>query len=321
MTIDHLATKKIGILGLGVNNLQLVLFLAGQGIRLAVRERKDAVKEDFEARYPELARLVTWQIGERTLDGLQEFEVLFRSPVIPYLSPPLQQAMKKGVVLYSQTKLFFDLCPCPIVGVSGTKGKGTTSTLIYRILTAGYRQGKSYLAGNIGVDPFSFLEQLRPEDRVVLELSSFQLQDLHKSPQFAVLLRVSSDHLDHHASLQEYREAKKPLLAFQQPDDAAIINVEAPEMAEFAASAPGRHYLYAKYQPRRQSAWVDESTGREVVFVQIDDQLTSFDIQDRRLIGAHNLENILPAALVGALHGIPADILQREICAFPGLER
>ena len=259
-----------------------------------------------------LSPLITWEIGEKTLAHLERFEVIFRSPSIPYRSPEIQQAARSGVEIYSQTKLFFDLCPAPIIAVTGTKGKGTTSTLIYELLRSRYTV---HLGGNMGVDPFSFLPKLSKEDLVILELSSFQTQDLQKSPHVAVMLNITPDHLNHHHDFAEYYAAKAQLLAHQTADDLAILNADYPLVEQLASATNAKVYRYSKEVPRRQSAWAD----RETVFVEIDTLVDSFSVAGRQLLGRHNLENILPAVLVATLYGVPMPEIRKSVIEFPGL--
>lgn len=322
MDIQELKKQKVVILGWGVNNRALVEYLLKRGVSVTIRDRLPNLQEDFFNKYPQYkeSELVKWEITENILKGLDKFGVVFRSPSIPYLSPEIQKAKGRGVVIYSQTKLFFDLSPAQIIGISGTKGKGTTATLLYQILQAGWKKGKVYLAGNIGLDPFSFLDKLQETDLVILELSSYQLQDLHKSPHIAIMLRVSVDHLNHHKSIEEYRAAKQPLLRWQNEDDLALVNADEPNMDEYANLTRAQVYRYSRYQPRRNSIWVDTSTGDEIVFVQLGEDIESFSLTGRRLIGEHNLENILPAILTAAMLRVSMRTIRRVVLAFPGLE-
>jgi UDP-N-acetylmuramoylalanine--D-glutamate ligase len=322
MDIQELKKQKVVILGLGVNNQALVEYLLKRGVGITIRDRLPDLQEEFWKKYPQYKEneLVKWEIMENILKGLDKFGVVFRSPSIPYLSPEIQKAKGQGVVIYSQTKLFFDLCPAPIIGISGTKGKGTTATLLYQILQVGWKKGKVYLAGNIGLDPFSFVDKLQETDLVILELSSYQLQDLHKSPHIAIMLRVSVDHLDHHKNIEEYRVAKQPLLRWQNEDDLALVNADDPNMDEYANLTRAQVYRYSRYQPRRNSIWVDNSTGDEIVFVQLGEDIESFSLTGRRLIGEHNLENILPAILTATMLGVSMHTIRRVVLAFPGLE-
>ena len=315
MTIDDLKGRRVLILGLGVNNREMTAYLLAQGVRLTVRERDETVREQFLKAHSEFAELIEWQPRDG-LSGLEPFEIIFRSPGIPFLSLELQTSQ---ATIYSQTKLFFDLCPCQIVGITGTNGKGTTATLAYQMLSQGYDKGETYLAGNIGEDPFVFLDRLTPDDIVILELSSFQLQDLHKSPQVAVLLGISPDHLEKHHDMDEYVNAKGQILAHQKSEDLAIVNDENLLSASLIAKTPAKVQRYSKHLARRESAWAATADGDEIAFVQVGEELESISLRGRRLPGEYNLENILPALLVGAYFGVSRPIMQKVVTSFAGL--
>lgn len=152
--------------------------------------------------------------GPDYLKDLNSFDLIFRSPGVPYNLPEIQAAIKAGKKISSATKLFFELCPAKIIGVTGTKGKGTTSTLIYEILK---KSGKKVLlAGNIGLSPLEILPKVKKDMLVVLELSSFQLQDLDRSPDVAVITEIFPDHMDVHKDLEEYLTAKSNICNHQK---------------------------------------------------------------------------------------------------------
>jgi UDP-N-acetylmuramoylalanine--D-glutamate ligase len=312
--------KNIVILGYGINNQELTAYLLRQGLHLTLRDTNPVRQEEFMARHPEYVDAVTWQIMPDILKDIDAFDILFRSPGVRYSAAPLQKAIQQGAIVTSQTKFFLELCPAETIGVTGTKGKGTTCSLIYNILKEGYTQGAVYLGGNIGVDPFSFLEELTEQDIVVLELSSYQLIDLHISPHIGVVLKVTPDHLDVHASYEEYRGAKANVIAHQQPNDIAIINIEQPELGFYAQQVHGKAFYYSKHTPSKQSAWAERIDGEEIVFVQMGNAIESFAITNRILLGEHNLENILPAVLIGTHYRISAPIMQAAITSFKGLE-
>ena len=318
--ITWLSQQHVAILGFGVNNRELTGYLLRNGVKVTIRDSKQELQDTFEPQFAEFGEKVAWEIMPNIFENLDDFTVLFRSPVIPVHHPALQKALKRGAVITSQTQLFLDLCPALTIGVTGTKGKGTTSSLIFRMLSKGYTQGKVFLAGNIGTDPFSYLDQLSEDDIIILELSSFQLEDLHSSPNIAVLLSVAEDHLDHHRSLDEYRAAKANILAHQHPNDIAIINDEHASMHDYRQFVRGKLFHYTRHLPRQQSAWAERLEDREVVFVQTGQGIESFDITDRLLLGEHNLENILPATIVGAHFHISPVIMQQAVVSFRGLE-
>src|SRR6266568_3218046 len=197
--------KKIAVLGLGTEGLATAEFLLDRDLKFTILDQKSEkeLEEVYGQSLQELKeRGVQGVYGENYLNNLENFDIIIRSPGIRVLRRELIEVQKRGSLLTSHTQIFFDLCPCPIIGVTGTKGKGTTATLIYEMLkTAGK---EAYLGGNIGIAPLDFLGELTSESWVVLELSSFQLQDAEKSPHIAVMLMVTSDHLDYHSTVEEY---------------------------------------------------------------------------------------------------------------------
>lgn len=277
-----LKDKKIVIVGMGVNNRHLAEFLTRHLIVFEVIEN--------------------WKDPSELVGKLDRFDVVFRTPGLPFLSAAIQQAQKLGAEISSQTKLFFKLCPAPIIGVTGTKGKGTTSSLIAKILdqagkkarlasTSERESRRVWLGGNIGKDPFEFLEQIKPSDWVVLELSSFQLQDLDRSPHIAVVLNITSDHLNHHQSVEEYIQAKSSILAFQRAEDVAILGPEVPE--EFKKIGLG------------QKIFFDPSHAANF---------------QTKLLGKHNLKNIAAAVAVAEVLSIDDQTVRKAVSEFEALD-
>lgn len=224
-------------------------------------------KVDLKEKMPEG---VSVRLGEHYLNGLGEFDVIFRSPGVNYYNPSIVEARLEGKEITSPTQYFLDECPCTIVGITGTKGKGTTATLIYEILKEFFKsEGKFesemsgnkeeefkksfkkakkrnvYLGGNIGNAPIEFLDKLKggnikSGDVVVLELSCFQLGDLTKSPHIAVILNTTSDHLDYYPDMDEYMRAKELILAHQDNDDLAILNKDYEYSQYYSPQVKGR---------------------------------------------------------------------------------
>ncbi|PIP51242.1 UDP-N-acetylmuramoyl-L-alanine--D-glutamate ligase [Candidatus Berkelbacteria bacterium CG10_big_fil_rev_8_21_14_0_10_33_10] len=223
MDIRDLKGKKVAIVGYGVNHASLVLYLLKNKIEnLTILDQNESKKELIDKDLKQYFGKYQTILGKNYLNNLSDFKIIFRTPGIPYLLKQIQTAKKAGTIIYSQTKLFFDLCPAKIIAVTGTKGKGTTSHLIYNILKDNLSV-KVYLAGNFGKDPFDFIDEIRHEDIVILELSSFQLQDLEKSSHIAVITPITPDHQDRHKSIKEYWQAKLNLIRFQTKRDFAII--------------------------------------------------------------------------------------------------
>jgi len=311
--MENLKNKKIAVLGLGINNVGLAEFLLKQKVDFTICDKNTEARK----KYPKFAKnkLVSWRLGENYLNNLVDFDIVFRTPGIPYFIPEIQKAIKKGVEVSSQTKLFFDLCPCKIIGVTGTKGKGTTTTLIYNILKASGK--KAYLAGNIGKDPFEFLAKLKKNDWVCLELSSFQLQDLHKSPNIGVVLNITQEHLDYHKSIEEYREAKASIVKWQTDKDFAAVNFDYPVSKKFSALSGGQVYFFSRFGKVKKGAYIE---NKNVVLVDKGKKSVVCDTAKLKLRGQHNWENITAAITASYLAGAKLPATKKEVLNFKGLE-
>ena len=313
MTIENLKNKKIGILGLGVNNNQLTNWLIKHGIGQSIVICDADVKlktQNSKLKTTTKNLKLKWRLGENYLKNLTDFDIVFRTPGIPYLTPEIQEAKKSGVIIYSQTKLFFDLCPAKIIGVTGTKGKGTTAALISEILKRNVKcqmsNVKIYLAGNFGKDPFEFLDKLTKNDIVIMELSSFQLQDLAKSPSVAVVTNLTSEHLNHHQSIGEYTLAKVNILKYQKTDDWAILNNDDKAVKQLASKT------------KAKVLWFGQDDGKAVVS---DNQRTLMTIcpDDIVLPGRHNLIDAAAAAAAAATFNIQPSTIKLGLKRFRGL--
>lgn len=321
-TIDpqNLATvawkdKHVAILGLGIEGVATIEFLAKKGAKVYVRDRKQKEELDQEMLTALEKFSVQFQLGDDYLKNLSQFQYVFRSPGIKIMDPHLQEAMQQGVVVTSQTKLFFDLCPAQIIGVTGTKGKGTTSSLIYEMLK---EAGKDvYLGGNIGVPPLTFLDKLQSSSWVVLELSSFQLQDLHKSPHIAVMLMMTSEHLDYHASHEEYIEAKRNLLRYQLPEDFAVVNRDYPASNESDIYTMGQVYYVSRERETNNACF---ALHDKLVVRKNDNDDEIISTSEIALPGKHNLENAAAATMAAKLAGVGDKHIVSVLKSFKGLE-
>lgn len=283
--------KKIAVLGIGVEGESTVRFLESQGTKVTqLDEKKD----------------------KNYLENLNQYDLIVRTPGIKVLELAKKVDPAK---ITSHTKLFFDLCPCPIIGITGTKGKGTTSSLIYEMLK---KQGKdAYLGGNIGKPPLDFLNKLNTRSIVVLELSSFQLQDLTKSPHIAVMLMTTSEHLDYHKDVKEYVGAKRNILRFQNKNDFAIINRDYPASLESDIYSDGKVYYVSKERQGYDGCYVEEDS----IWLQKDGKKTKVIANlDIKIPGGHNLENACAAVLAANLTGVSEENIVSVLKTFKGLE-
>jgi len=335
---EQLKDKKVAVLGLGVEGVSSVKFLLQRRAKVTVLDRKEEKEIDEEIlKKVQNPGLVKLKLGNDYLKDLQTYDLIIRSPGVKIKTKELEEIKEKKEIT-SQTRLFFDLCPCPIIGVTGTKGKGTTCSLIYEMLK---KQGKdAYLGGNIGQPPLDFLDKLNTCSIVVLELSSFQLQDLEKNPHIAVVLMITSEHLDYHNDISEYVEAKRNILRFQNASDAAIINKDYPASNESDIHTNAKVFYVSRERECEEGCFVRdgkvivhrtkqnlEQNQSEFSLVQHAVQFSSA-INDEEIIhtkdillpGKHNLENVCAAVMAAKLAGVSTSSIVHVLKTFKGLE-
>ena len=309
--------KTIAVLGLGQEGIDLILWLTKNTSNCQIivfdQKEKSELKENLDQ--IKSVKLAGYSFGKDCLKkDLTKFDIIFRSPGIHRLHPTLIKAGKQGVLISSPTKLFFDLCPAKIIGVTGTKGKGTTTTLIHRILK---QSGKtSYIAANIGKPTLQLLSKLKPSDYVCLELSSFQLQDLTKSPHIAVALNITSEHLDIHKDTQEYRQAKQNIVAYQTKKDLAVINADYLVSKDFAKKTKAQIYYFSRKQSTNGCF-----VKHKQIILNINNKNQLIGDTDKLLLrGQHNWENITAAITAAKLAGASLSAIKNSVFTFKGLE-
>lgn len=305
--------KKIAILGFGIEGQSVADYLIGRADSIMVLDEKNASEFDSNIIKSYEGRGITFSFGK--IADLKEFDVAFRSPGINPASKYILDAKHSGVMISSATKLFFELCPAEIIGVTGTKGKGTTSTLIYEMLK---EAGEDvYLGGNIGNPPLEFLDKLDKDSKVVLELSSFQLIDLEKSPHMAVMLMTTVEHLDYHKDVYEYIDAKRNIFKYQSADDYAIVNQDYPASNESDIVTEAKVYKVS-----RENKVFSEGSFiiKDDLVLKINDtEKTIIKIDDIALPGKHNLENAAAASMVAVISGVDIPTIKHVLKTFKGL--
>jgi len=320
---------KIGILGFGVENQALLKWLFNHEAnciticdanpKLEILNSKQILNS--KSKFSKLE--IKSRLGKNYLKNLTDFEVVFRTPGISPLTPELLEAKIKGVEISSQIKLFMDLCLAKTIGVTGTKGKGTTSTLIYEILknsSVKRLASKVYLGGNIGNPPIEFLDKLTKNDWVVLELSSFQLQDLAKSPNIAVVLDIKTDHLDYHKNQKEYVEAKENIVRYQSKNDFTVVNLDYLTSFGFAAVSPSKNdYYFSRRKSVDQGTYVEWGEKRrgahfgKIILRTSEKDIEICETYDITLRGEHNLENISAAITASYLAGASVESIKKVV--------
>ena len=283
--------RRVAFIGTGVTNQQCIELFARCGAQITLCDKKPDI-DAFGPYAQALRKLdIRFSLGEHYLDGLAGQEMIMRTPGFEYYTPELVAAREAGAEVTSEMELFFRLCPCKIVAVTGSDGKTTTTTLIAKILeAAGYTV---HLGGNLGRALLPVVDAIAATDVAVVELSSFQLISMRQSPEVAVVTNVTPNHLDHHKDMQEYIDAKRNILLYQKPDGKAVLGYENEVTRAMAADVKGSCRWFTRKS-------VVENGG----FLRADGMLCMAENgrvtpivrrEDVALRGEHNLENLLAA--------------------------
>ena len=302
----NVAGKNITVIGIGISNLPLIKYLVSLGANVTACDRRSA--EDLGENYTELEKLgVKFNLGDGYLNNLSG-DMIFKTPGMRYDVPELLKAKENGSIVTSEMEVFFEVCPSHIIAVTGSDGKTTTTTLIHKMMTdAGY---KTWLGGNIGNPLLTDTEKMKENDWVILELSSFQLHTMRKSPEIAVITNISPNHLDMHKDYKEYIDAKKNIMLYQNEGDTLIVNADNQVTADIGKSANGA----VKYFSRNGMAdvYLDGNIIKRGI-VEI------LNIKDIKIPGRHNVENYMAA--IAAVSGLVSkEVIVNVAKTFGGVE-
>ena len=281
MKISDFKGKKITVMGLGIvgGGVGVVKFLAKAGAEVLVTDLK--AKKELASSLKEIKNLdVKLVLGKHRKEDFIKTDMIVRNPGVPDNSPYLKVAKSHKILIENDISIFFQLCPAPIIGITGTKGKSTVATLIYRLLKAKYPD--VILAGNIGTSPLESLNKIQKNSKVVLELSSWQLEGLEKhkiSPEVAVITNIYPDHLNRYKNLKEYIRSKKIIFRFQKRGDILFLNYDNLIVRSFAKEAWSKVIFYSiKRLPK--------------------------DFKKIKIIGEHNISNALAAYNVAKFYKV-----------------
>lgn len=307
-----LRKKKIACLGIGVSHLDVIRLFAQKGAAVTACDKRS--REELGETARELESLgVALKLGNDYLENI-DAEMVLRTPGMKWSLPQLVSLRERGVNLTSEMELFFGLCPCPIIAVTGSDGKTTTTTLIAEMLRAG--GGTVHLGGNIGRALLPVIEEINPEDAAVVELSSFQLISMRRSPAVAVVTNISPNHLDWHSDMEEYINAKKNILRYQSAEGRAVLCRDGENCREFAHEAKGSVAWFSMKEPVENGAFLRD---RELFLARggIEEKIVS--ASEIRLPGEHNIANVLAA--IAAAQGLAGtDAMRRVAREFAGVE-
>ena len=287
---EYIKYRKVAIIGLGVSNIPLLDYLHEKKARVTVFDERDIDSISKEIMDKITAYSFEFNLGKKCLEKLRGFDLIFRSPSCLPSKPELKQEADRGAIVTTEIELLMKMAPCKIVGVTGSDGKTTTTSLINAILTtAGYH---TYLGGNIGTPLFTKLEEILPEDILVLELSSFQLMGMTVSPDIAVITNITPNHLNIHKDYQEYIDSKKNIFKYQDENGILVLNYDNEITRQCAKEANGKVIFFSSKEKLDNGYIVDDNIIKECT-----DKIRKhiIDTKDVILRGNHNFENIATA--------------------------
>jgi UDP-N-acetylmuramoylalanine--D-glutamate ligase len=312
--------KRVLVVGLGKSGVASALFLKAHGALVTVSDTKsgDELRNEIPVLLDHGITVETGGHGDRTFRGQ---DLIVVSPGIPVDAPPLVQARALGEAVIGEIELAAQFLPGPIVAITGSNGKTTTTTLAGEIMTAaGF---PALVGGNIGTPAISLAERAQPETVIVLEISSFQLETIRTfRPKVAVILNVTPDHLDRHRTFEAYVDAKARIFENQQASDFAVLNADDPTCAAMASRTRAQVFWFSRQKEVEQGAWVRDGNivFRDATVEQKTQQREIMQVSEIPLKGAHNLENVLAAVCAGALMGCAPDNIRQAVRDFKAVE-
>lgn len=299
---EKIKDKKVAFCGLGKSNLPVIKLFLKKGVKVLacdIIEREKAGKEilELESLGAEL------KLGKDYLKNL-DVDIIFRSPGINFLSPELIKARKKGIAVTSEMEVFFDLCPCKIIAVTGSDGKTTTTTIIGKILESA---GKTvHLGGNIGTPLLPKIENIHKDDVAVVELSSFQLMSMRKSPDVAVITNIEPNHLDIHKDMNEYISAKENIFLHQSAFSKTVLNFDNEITKGFADSCRGKTLFFSLNEKVPMGVFCRDDV---IYYKGHNREIPILKTEDIKLPGKHNIANYMAAICAVFEDVTPEDIL------------
>ena len=315
MVAMELNGKRVLVVGLGKSGVASALFLKKQGAKVSVSDTKsgDELRNEIPVLLDHGITVETGGHGDRTFRGQ---DLIVVSPGVPVDAPPLVQARSLGESVIGEIELAAQFLPGPIVAITGSNGKTTTTTLTGEIMTAsGF---PTLVGGNIGTPAISLAERAKAGTVIVLEVSSFQLETIQTfRPRVAVVLNITPDHLDRHRTFEIYTDAKARIFENQQGSDFAVLNADDPTCLAMASRTHAQVFWFSRQKEVQQGAWV---RGGNILFRDAAGQREILQVSEIPLKGAHNLENVLAAACAGILMGCAPDNIRQAVRGFKAVE-
>ena len=311
---QYIRGRRVAVIGLGVSNIPLLDYLYSKGATVTVFDSRniDDIPKDIIDKITKYS--MAFSLGENYLKRLEGFDIIFRSPSCLPTKPEIEAEVERGAILTTEVEMLMRMCPGLIIGVTGSDGKTTTTTLIYEILKQeGYN---CFLGGNIGIPLFTKIEEMTPDDIVVLELSSFQLMGMQVSPHISVITNITPNHLNVHSSYEEYIEANKNIFKHQNENGIVVLNYDNEITRQCAKEAIGKIRWFSGTQKLDDGFIVDGDVIKEC-----EDKIRKHILNTKnvQLRGKHNYENIC-TALAATKDLVSMDNAVKTVSSFKGVE-
>ena len=292
---NFIKDKKIAIIGVGVSNIPLIDYFYEKKANVTVFDNREKSEIDEEIIRKIEKYNFNYFFGKDNLENLKGFDMIFRSPSAMPFKKEFEEEVKRGAILTTEIEMVLKLAPCKVIGVTGTEGKTTTTSLIYEITkTAGYN---CFLGGNIGKPIFTKVKDMKPDDLIILEMSSFQLIDMQVSPDISLVTNVYPDHLNIHRSYDEYKDAKKTIFKYQNEQGIVVLNYNNEITNSFSKEAKGKVIFFSSKEKLKDGYIYDEKDGN-IKYCENGIETIILNKKDTKLRGIHNYENICAALAV-----------------------
>ncbi len=311
--------QNVLIVGAARQGLAMARYLSTHGARVILNDNRSA--QQMQAAQDSLSGLpIEWVLGGHPLGILDGVTLVCVSGGVPLDLPMLVEAQQRGIRLTNDSQIFMELVPCKVVGITGSSGKTTTTTLVGRMAVAGWpAPARVWVGGNIGSPLIASVDEMKPEDLVIMELSSFQLEMMTRSPQVAAILNVTPNHLDRHGSMESYTATKARLLDFQNETGMDVLGREDPGAWSLASRVHGRLISFGLSRP--PSNLVGTFADHHSLFLWDGSrQIQLMDRSDILLRGEHNLYNVLAACAIAYAAGLPIPAMRAGVTGFTGVQ-
>lgn len=313
---NYLKGRKVAIIGLGISNIPLIDYLHDYKSNVTIFDGREI--DDIEK--CTLDKIVNYGMkfyfGKNYLENLVGFDIIFRSPSCLPTTPELMDEAERGAIITTEVEMVIELAPCLVIGVTGSDGKTTTTTLIHEILKEdGYT---CYLGGNIGIPLFTKIKDMLPEDIIVLELSSFQLMNMKISPKISVITNITPNHLNVHSDMEEYIDAKKNIFKHQDETGLLILNYDNEITKKCFEEAPGKA-IYFSSKNKIPDGYIYDSEDGKIKICENELRKHVFDTRNMKLRGVHNFENAC-SAIIATKDLVKKETIDKVLSDFKGVE-